>query len=456
MSSPTPLAAVLSLLAFPALSAAYSWNFKANPQQCSNLTISISGSDGKPPYRVLIIPFGPSPLPNNVEARTILDMPFEGNSNTISFQLKYPANSQLVAVVSDSTGFGSGGTSVAAQVATSSDASCFNATANVSPSFVFSIYPPNQIVQCQNTRLGWDNSTVQGIPNFLGVIPGGQSFAVPEPLDSITNVDSEGTGFTWLPNLRGGTTLLLIAGDNRGNGTGGSSLNTVSTGTQNIGTCLNSTSPSSTPGSPAGGSYATSTNGSWTGGGSGGGSTNTAAIVGGVIGGVVLLLAVVLLLLFFRRREKLQKRQKERPVDLLNAEEDGDEDHAPRQNELPQYYRPEPFMVSDTLSGTGDGYTTDGERPLSGVTTTTSYYNRSATPEGSAAYGYGAGVSGSSVGGRKGGMRPLRPVNIIQHDDAGPSEPKEEEGDPETIELPPAYTAMKKAAAGGGGGETEA
>ena len=50
-------------------------------------------------------------------------------------------------------------------------------------------------------------------------------------------------------------------------------------------------------------------------------------------------------------------------------------------------------------------------------------------------------------------MRPLRPINIIQHDDAGPSEPKEEEGDPETIELPPAYTAVKKA--GGGGGETE-
>jgi hypothetical protein len=100
MLSPTPLAAVLSLVAFPTLSAAYSWNFKANPEQCSNLTISISGSDGKPPYRVLIIPFGPSPLANNVEARKILDVPFEGNSNTISFQLKYPANSQLVAVVS--------------------------------------------------------------------------------------------------------------------------------------------------------------------------------------------------------------------------------------------------------------------------------------------------------------------------------------------------------------------
>jgi hypothetical protein len=39
----------------------------------------------------------------------------------------------------------------------------------------------------------------------------------------------------------------------------------------------------------------------------------------------------------------------------------------------------------------------------------------------------------------------MRPVNIIQHDDAGPSEggPKEED-EPETIELPPAYTNIKK------------
>ncbi len=66
-----------------------------------------------------------------------------------------------------------------------------------------------------------------------------------------------GTGFSWKPSLRSGTTLILIAGDNRGMGTGGSILNVVSAGTNQDGSCLSNTSPSSTPGSPAGGSYPT-------------------------------------------------------------------------------------------------------------------------------------------------------------------------------------------------------
>lgn len=79
---------------------AYTWTFKSPPQQCGNLTINVSGG-GVPPYRVLIIPFGPTPLSNFVEARRILDIPFEGNSTELTFQLKYPQNSQLVAVVSE-------------------------------------------------------------------------------------------------------------------------------------------------------------------------------------------------------------------------------------------------------------------------------------------------------------------------------------------------------------------
>jgi hypothetical protein len=64
--------------------------------------------------------------------------------------------------VSDAQAFGSGGTSVATQVGSSSDASCFNPTKNVQPDFVFSIEPPNQVVQCQQMRIWWDPSTVQG------------------------------------------------------------------------------------------------------------------------------------------------------------------------------------------------------------------------------------------------------------------------------------------------------
>ena len=96
---------------------------------------------------------------------------------------------------------------------------------------------------------------------FKGVIPGGESFAIPQ--GTITNVTNEGTGFNWTPNVRSGTMLVLVAGDDRGPGTGGSNAYTVQTGSSS--SCLNGTSPSSTPGSPAGGSYPTSTDGSGTG-----------------------------------------------------------------------------------------------------------------------------------------------------------------------------------------------
>lgn len=98
------------------------------------------------------------------------------------------------------------------------------------------------------------------------MIPGGQSFTIPE--SSITNVQSEGTGFNWTPAIRGGTTLIVVGGDDRGAGKGGSVLYVVSSGD---GSCLDSSSPSSTPGSPAGGSYPTSLTGGTSGGSSGGG-----------------------------------------------------------------------------------------------------------------------------------------------------------------------------------------
>ena len=287
----------------------------------------------------------------------------------------------------------------------------------------------------------------------------------------MTQKPEEGTGFDWVPNVRAGTFFLLVGGDNRGNGTGGAFGTTVAAGIQTNNTCLSDSSPSSTPGSPAGGSYATSStyvlaacflleilfiNFFFSGAGTSSGgksSTNTGAIVGGVIGGVVLFIIVILLFWFHRRQKRKYKGTKERPVDLLNADDDGDDspDHVEgrtRANELPEYYRPEPFMVPDpTVDGSSiHGTEEDGRRPLSG--TATSFYTRTGTPEPHTASlsGFGPGIGGSSVGAerRKGAPRPMRAVNIIQHDDAGPSLPPDKEGEdePETIELPPAYTAV--------------
>ena len=71
-------------------------------------------------------------------------------------------------------------------------------------------------------------------------------------------MQSEGTGFSWQPSLRAGTTLILVGGDDRGNGTAGSTTNLVSAGISNDISCLSNASPSSTAGNPAGGTYPTS------------------------------------------------------------------------------------------------------------------------------------------------------------------------------------------------------
>lgn len=98
MKIPTPVCLLLLSL-FPLLARAYTWQFNSQPRQCQNVSLSVMGS-GQPPYNLLIIPYGPTPLPNNTEVRTIQNIPFPGNSNTLTFELNYPENSSFVAVVS--------------------------------------------------------------------------------------------------------------------------------------------------------------------------------------------------------------------------------------------------------------------------------------------------------------------------------------------------------------------
>ena len=93
------LVSASSLLGLTAFADAFSFNIDNTPTQCQNLSISITGSGGTPPYHALIVPFGQTPLSNNVEARTIVDQEFDGDSTSVSFQLKYPALSQFVVVV---------------------------------------------------------------------------------------------------------------------------------------------------------------------------------------------------------------------------------------------------------------------------------------------------------------------------------------------------------------------
>ncbi|KAF7767950.1 hypothetical protein Agabi119p4_7193 [Agaricus bisporus var. burnettii] len=438
---------------------AYSWNLRSDAKQCRNATIVLNGSGGKPPYKLLMIPYGATPL--KVEARRIVEQVFAtGDQTSGEIMVNYPADSQFVAVVSDASGFGTGGTSVATQVGDSDDSSCFDATKDVSPAFVFNIEPANQFIQCQSMRIWWDPATVQGNPTFQAVIPGGQSFTIPQGDHS--RVPNQGIGFNWVPNVKTGTTVLLVGGDDRGIGTAGSGYYVVGGGTLNDASCLGSNPPSSTAGTPAGVALPTGGNHAGGGGGGGGGDSNTGAIVGGVVGGVAFISCLILVLFWHRRRHGHRKRAKERPVDLLHDDEDSEDDH--RRNAQPQtqqqldYYTPEPFLVpdptlhSDGTSATdaGGGFRTSSDgRPISGTS-----FTRSDTQDllgGGSAYGLGgygwAGGSTTTNNSRKGAMR-LRPVNIVQHEDAGPPPPPPSNGageeESETIELPPAYTAVQK------------
>jgi hypothetical protein len=62
-------------------------------------------------------------------------------------------------------------------------------------------------------------------------------------------------------------------------------------------------------------------------------------------------------------------------------------------------------------------------------------------------YSDSADTPPGSAGSRKNNapLRPSRPVTIIEHDDAGPPQPMMRvDEEPETIELPPAYSRIKR------------
>ena len=248
-------------------------------------------------------------------------------------------------------------------------------------------------------------------------------------------------GFNWTIDIASGTQVLLIGSDDRGIGSGGKALFTIEDTPNN--NCLNSNSPSSTPGTPPG-SYPTSTSGSTTNG-STGSVTHTGAIVGacfrphlrrattyfllsgGVIGAAVLIL-IGLVAFWLIRRRALFALSKERPVNVIQDDEDGNGEN--NWHHPPPYYAPDPFppptptikemseaMFTQDHPPSVSTVTIDVRSPQAPMMTTT--HKNSSVPQ-------------------------LRPINIIQHDDSGAREDLSDQGEPETIELPPAYSNVSR------------
>ena len=148
---------------------------------------------------------------------------------------------------------------------------------------------------------------------------------------------------------------------------------------------------------------------------------------GGVVGTAIILVSAFW---FFIRRRPYFAVSQERPVNVLQDDEDRIGEY--HWLSLSQNYVAEPFLVSDpTTRGMPEPASTH-DRPLS-KSTLTADGQRPQTP-----------TTPMTTSSKSASFPPLRPVNIIQHDDASPGEDLSGQAGPETIELPPAYSSYRQ------------
>ena len=245
---PTAILVILSTLAIP--SRAFTFRFTSPPSQCSATSIIWDG--GTAPFSILLVPVGF--MPQGQEKRVIYDRTVT-SGNKHGFNFPFPANTRsesvfpflvkhadllcayrFVAVMSDATGFGTGGTSPIITIGSSNTSSCLPTTPSTPQFFLY--LSPTTPTQCSPITISWD--TPRGPPvTVYGIIPQGKSFDLNAP--SHTN---GGTSFDWTVNVRSGTPFFFVAGDGNGRGTGGSSdVANVKSGASG---CINDSSPSAT------------------------------------------------------------------------------------------------------------------------------------------------------------------------------------------------------------------
>lgn len=163
-------------------------------------------------------------------------------------------------------------------------------------------------------------------------------------------------------------------------------------------------------------------------------SSDGASPVGGVVGGVAGLLIIASLLFFWFKRRGARQGDKERPS--LFIDHDDEASNSQHAEDLPVHYQPEPFTASEPTDRASTPFDRS-ERPVSQSLTYLTDPQRVASPD----------ITSTGLSSRKSPVpQSLRAVNFIQHEDAGPSL-SGDNPEPETIELPPAYTNIRQAPA---------
>jgi hypothetical protein len=149
-----------------------------------------------------------------------------------------------------------------------------------------------------------------------------------------------------------------------------------------------------------------------------------------VIGAAVLVLVLIgLVALRVIWRRSLFALWKERPVNVIEDDEDGNGENY--WHDLPSSCAPEPFLLpTPTIMGMSEAMSAQGHPPS--MSTVTIDVQSPQTP------------ITTTTNCKSSSFPLLRPINIIQHDDSGSREDLLGQGEPETVELPPAYSNIRR------------
>lgn len=241
-----------------------------------------------------------------------------------SFRLDQAAGLSYVIVMSDATGFGSGGVTPVLTSGPSADTSCIGPMVGFDFYFYLTPSTAQQQAQCAPLRVTWDASITYPL-QLLAVVPGSAAFSIPVPQTA------NETSVVWDLAVREGAEYQLLMANAGLYGTGGATdLVTVRPGSSG---CLADDSPGqgsnqatvvasitavpSTSITAPNSSNTRSSTSTMRSGGDGSetdkeresGGTNAGAIAGGVVGGVFALALLLLLAFCYRRKRRQQQQQ---------------------------------------------------------------------------------------------------------------------------------------------------
>ncbi|KAK0208080.1 hypothetical protein DFS33DRAFT_408619 [Desarmillaria ectypa] len=468
--------AVLSILSWSFSSAAFSFS-AGTPTQCDDVSITWNGTrihtfylpwcslvlfeGGTAPYLLLLTPvFG---TPRNI---SIPDSAYSGGKGTYKTQIPFSSGQKFVMVMSDASGFGTGGATDVLTVGSSLGGSC-NTTdpgklvysiccvgqCNVTPKGVdFSFELNTALQQCRIYTFSAYTSAVQPV-TIMGIIPNGDTFVINPP--------NGPTEYDWTADVYNGTSIIFAMSDSQGRQGGSSDVKNVGTSTDQ--SCIDDSSPSSTaaPSSTSSASSTTMTTSAAASETTSSSGTPIGAIAGTVLGGLVFLAAAITLALFFLRRKRdranryddgtdlgRHSRRLQSDIDLVDGYDTRSHANTPSGSAFPFFDRGTDYASSTPGSEAPDHYSHGmPDSPPNPFVSPRDYDQGPTSIDPFTAHHHSQPSSSQTMSSAQrkaamAGAASYTPSRFILHTDAedAPLPPPNEDG---VVELPPQYSERK-------------